>query len=89
MSDLSAQLDALYDFLDDLLIRSKFAECNAILEQTPWDCLDVTLALGALTITRSCKDLLPRRALLYRETLVRLAKEKDANVAEETLRGLE
>jgi hypothetical protein len=54
-------LSLIYDTLDDLLLEKRFADVDLALAVVNVDKLDVTLALGFLSITLAARERLPSR----------------------------
>ena len=59
-------LDLIFDRLDDLLIGSKFIECDSILATFDVGTMSTAQLLTVLTATAAAKDRLPNRAEFYK-----------------------
>jgi len=80
-------LDVLFDHIDDLLLSSKFRECDITISSMPVERLSNAQLLTVLTATAAAKDHLPSRAFFYERTKAVLhSRSADAN---SLLSGLE
>jgi hypothetical protein len=80
-------LDIIFDTIDDMLLESKFEECDAALMQAPVEELSNPQMLTFLTATAPAKDRLPsREAFVYR---VKLALKERGADSSRLLAGLE
>lgn len=81
-------LDIIFDNLDELLLDSKFQDCNAVLDSMPIERLSNSQLLTVLTATAAApREKLPARATFFVRTK-EVIKSRGAN-AEELLVGLE
>ena len=85
MSDIRRQLDALYVRIDDLCQAERWADVDAVLVELA-DEPDLTLRIGALTITCRAQPHLRQYGPFARET-ARRAREAGRD-AERLLQGL-
>jgi hypothetical protein len=58
-------LDVIFDFIDDLLLASKFEECDSALAKLPVGRLSNAQMVTLLTATAPAKDRLPARSTLF------------------------
>ena len=80
-------LDVIFDTIDDMLLASRFDDCDAILTETSVAELSNPQLLTLLTATAAAKDRLPgRQALIGR---VKLVLEERGGDASRLLAGLE
>lgn len=84
---IEEKLDALYDRVDDLLLASDFATIDKELAAADPE-IDLTVALGLLTITYAAKEHLPARAMFASAVFARAEKENGTEEALRMTRGL-
>lgn len=82
-----AELDELYDKVDDLLDEGKFSELDTLISELDISKFGTFIMLGWLTLTLVAKDHLPSRAGLVRRCEARL-QELGVDRVEELLQRL-
>lgn len=80
-------LDILFDWIDGLLLKGEFEECDEFLRKFNLDMLNIDLMIGLLSITLAATEKLPYRKMLVKEIEARLKKIVPERV-ERLLRGL-
>lgn len=81
-------MDRAIDFVDRLLGRGQFADCDELLRRVDLTRMPSSLRRAFLMITFPAKGKLPNRAFAFHQTLALLSVEKGADVARRMLKSL-
>lgn len=72
--DFNETMDLLFAYIDDLLYKGRFADCDQLLEEVDLQYLNTYLIIGFLSTTRRATSVLKNRKSFVERARVRLTE---------------